>query len=122
MSCDPFIVQSELHHFLQAQSHCRRGFPQFTAVICRMQSVDLADEPCCRSAGRSCECRNRHAGCFSALASTGILRRRLPVAAKIALAMAGTIADVPLSPKPPGGSALLTMWTSIGGASFKRKI
>jgi len=39
-------------------------------------------------------------------ASTGIFRSRLPVAAKIALATAGTIAEVPLSPMPPGGSAL----------------
>ena len=37
------------------------------------------------------------------------LLRRIPVAAWIALAMAGTIADVPISPMPPGGSALLTM-------------
>jgi len=50
-----------------------------------------------------------HTGCFSALASTGILRRRFPVAAKIALAMAGTIPEVPVSPIPPGGSELLTM-------------
>ena len=45
---------------------------------------------------------------FNTAASIGILRRRLPVAAKIALAMAGTTADVPVSPIPPGGSALLT--------------
>jgi hypothetical protein len=50
-----------------------------------------------------------HAGCLSTLESTGILRRRFPVAAKIALPMAGTIADVPVSPIPPGGSELLTM-------------
>jgi hypothetical protein len=42
------------------------------------------------------------------LLSTGILLRRLPVAAKIALAMAGTIAEVPVSPIPPGGSALFS--------------
>lgn len=49
-----------------------------------------------------------HVGCFSAAASTGILRRRFPVAAKIAFAMAGTIPEVPVSPMPPGGSMLLT--------------
>jgi len=36
----------------------------------------------------------------------GILRSRLPVAAKIALATAGTMAEVPRSPIPPGGSEL----------------
>src|SRR5215468_6130339 len=39
-----------------------------------------------------------HPGCFNAVASTGILRRRLPIAAKIALATAGTMAEVPASP------------------------
>jgi hypothetical protein len=34
----------------------------------------------------------------------GILRSRLPVAAKIALATAGTMAEVPHSSIPPGGS------------------
>ena len=63
-----------------------------------------------------------HAGCFKALASTGNLRRRLPVAAKTALAIAGTMADVPVSPIPPGGSALGMIWTSIAGASFLRVI
>ena len=60
--------------------------------------------------------------CFNAAVSTGIFRKRFPVAAKIALAIAGTIADVPHSPIPPGGSALSTMWTSISGASFMRSI
>ena len=64
----------------------------------------------------------RHVGSFRAATSIGIFRKRLPVAAKIALAMAGTIADVPVSPIPPGGSALLTMWTSMAGASFMRSI
>ncbi len=41
------------------------------------------------------------------LVSTGILRKRFPVAAKIALPMAGTIADVPGSPMPPGRFATL---------------
>src|SRR5215831_10130681 len=48
-----------------------------------------------------------HPGCFNAVASTGIVRRRLPVAAKIALATAGTMAEVPASPIPPGGSKFL---------------
>ena len=63
-----------------------------------------------------------YAGCFSALASTGNLRRRFPVAAKIALVTAGTIAEVPASPIPPGGSELLMMWTSMAGASLMRSI
>jgi len=63
-----------------------------------------------------------HADCFNEALSIGILRRRLPVAAKMALAIAGTIADVPVSPIPPGGSELLTMWTSMTGASFMRSI
>ena len=48
----------------------------------------------------------RHADCFNAAVSTGSFRTRLPVAAKIALVTAGTIAEVPGSPMPPGGSEL----------------
>jgi hypothetical protein len=43
---------------------------------------------------------------LSLLASIGSLRRRTPVAAKIALATAGASADVPGSPMPPGASLL----------------
>jgi hypothetical protein len=53
--------------------------------------------------------RSDHVGCFSTLLSTGILRSRFPVAAKIAFATAGTMADVPASPIPPGASVLGTM-------------
>src|SRR4029450_3345137 len=49
-----------------------------------------------------------HAGFFNTAGSTGILRRRFPVAANIALAMAGTTADVPVSPTPPCGRLTLT--------------
>jgi hypothetical protein len=41
-----------------------------------------------------------HTGCFNAAVSTGSCRKRLPVAAKIALVTAGTIAEVPASPIP----------------------
>src|SRR5205807_4705489 len=51
----------------------------------------------------------RHTDCFNAAVSTGGFRSRLPVAAKIALVTAGTIAEVPASPIPPGGSVLFTM-------------
>ena len=34
----------------------------------------------------------------------------------------GTMAEVPASPIPPGGSELGTMWTSMAGASFMRSI
>jgi len=60
-------------------------------------------------------------GCFNAVVSIGSFRKRLPVAAKIALATAGAIAEVPASPIPPGGSALRTMWTSIAGVSLIRR-
>ena len=63
-----------------------------------------------------------HTGCFNAVVSTGSFRKRLPVAAKIALVTAGTMADVPGSPIPPGDSELWTMWTSMAGASFMRRI
>jgi hypothetical protein len=46
---------------------------------------------------------------LSTLGSGGILRSRFPVAAKIALLIAGKIADVPVSPIPTGGSLLWTM-------------
>jgi hypothetical protein len=60
------------------------------------------------------------AGRFNAAASSGSLRKRLRVAAKTALATAGTMADVPASPIPPGGSEFWTMWTSMAGASSMR--
>lgn len=63
-----------------------------------------------------------HAGCLSVAASTGIFRSLLPVAAKIAFAIAGTIAEVPGSPIPPGGSSLSTICTSMDGASSIRSI
>jgi hypothetical protein len=56
-----------------------------------------------------------HTGCLNAVVSIGSFRKRLPVAAKIALVTAGTIAEVPGSPIPPGGSELWTMWTSMRG-------
>jgi hypothetical protein len=63
-----------------------------------------------------------HTGCFNAAVSMGSFRKRLPVAAKIALVTAGTMAEVPHSPIPPGGSKLWTMWTSMAGASLMRRI
>src|SRR5712692_9570654 len=50
----------------------------------------------------------------------GSFRRRLPVAAKIALATAGAIAGVLASPIPPGASVLATMYVSISGISSMR--
>jgi hypothetical protein len=47
-----------------------------------------------------------HTGCFNAAVSIGSFRKRLPVAARIALVTAGTMAEVPGSPIPPGGSEL----------------
>jgi hypothetical protein len=61
-----------------------------------------------------------HDGSFNAAVSTGSFRKRFPVAAKIALVTAGTIAEVPASPIPPGGSVFWTMYTSTAGASFMR--
>jgi hypothetical protein len=61
-----------------------------------------------------------HAGCFKPAGSIGSFRSRLPVAAKIAFAIAGMIADVPGSPMPPGASLFLTICTSIAGASLIR--
>src|ERR1700730_12595035 len=63
-----------------------------------------------------------HTGCFNAAVSIGSFRKRLAVAAKIALVTAGMMAEVPASPIPPGDSGLWTMWTSIAGASFMRRI
>ena len=50
----------------------------------------------------------------------GSLRMRLPVAAKIALVIAGTIGEVPGSPLPVGAESLLTMLTLISGVSLIR--
>jgi hypothetical protein len=60
--------------------------------------------------------------CLSSVGSIGSFRNRLPVAANTALVTAGTMADVPVSPIPPGGSGLWRMWTSITGASSMRRI
>ena len=48
----------------------------------------------------------------------GSLRMRLPVAAKIALVMAGTIGELPGSPVPVGLSKLSTILTFISGLSL----
>ncbi len=47
----------------------------------------------------------------------GSLRRRTPVAAKIALVIAGTMGEVPGSPVPVGAASLSTMVTLISGVS-----
>ena len=52
----------------------------------------------------------------------GSLRMRFPVAAKIALVIAGTIGEVPGSPVPVGAESLLTMLTLISGISLIRAI
>jgi hypothetical protein len=75
-----------------------------------------APVPGLRAGSRWCSV---HTGCFNAVVSIGSFRSRLPVAAKITLVTAGTIAEVPDSPIPPG-SKLWTMWTSIAGASLMR--
>ena len=52
----------------------------------------------------------------------GILRRRLPLAAKMAFATAGPIKAVAGSPMPPGFSVLANNVMAIAGASFMRSI
>ena len=47
--------------------------------------------------------------------SIGSFRKHLPVAAKIALVIVGTMAEVPASPIPPGGSELWIMQPSMAG-------
>jgi hypothetical protein len=66
-----------------------------------------------------CEAPGGHAD-FKTAVSTGSLRRRLPVAAKIALVTAGAIVAVPGSPIRPGASVLSTRKTSMAGASLIR--
>src|SRR5262249_48021308 len=51
---------------------------------------------------------------------TGSLRRRLPLAAKIALATAGATGGTPGSPTPPIFSVLSTIATSMRGISCMR--
>jgi len=63
-----------------------------------------------------------HPGAFNNAESMGIFLSLTPVAAKIAFATAGTMQDVPVSPMPPGGSALFAIWTSICGISLMRSI
>jgi len=52
----------------------------------------------------------------------GSRRRRVPVAAKMALVIAGTIGEVPGSPVPVGAASLSTMLTLISGVSLMRAI
>ncbi len=47
---------------------------------------------------------------------------RFPVAAKIALHMAGATTGNPGSPMPVGSSLLITTWTSVIGVSLIRGI
>jgi len=100
---------------------------RYTLIVSK--SMELASMPgahstmrCSTVSVRSREKRSVHvhADCFNAVLSIGSLRTRLPVAAKTALATAGTTHEVPASPIPPGGSVLATMCTSTVGASFMR--
>src|SRR5271156_1774710 len=61
--------------------------------------------------------RTGYASCFL----IGRLRIRLPVAAKIALQIAGDIGGTPGSPTPAGGAELGTIWMCVStGASLMR--
>jgi len=52
--------------------------------------------------------------------SNGSLRRRLPVNAATALAIAGAMGGTPGSPRPVGGSSLGMKYTATDGASVIR--
>jgi hypothetical protein len=59
--------------------------------------------------------------CYANFFLIGKSRMRLPVAAKIALQIAGGIGGTPGSPTPAGGASLCTRWTRVSiGASFIR--
>ena len=62
----------------------------------------------------------RSSGQASGCALIGSDLRRLPVAAKMALQIAGATGGTPVSPMPPGGASLGMMWMSSSGISFKR--
>ena len=57
----------------------------------------------------------------SVCAAIGRLRRRLPVAAKIALQIAGATSGTAASPMPPGASSLGSRCTSSCGNSLLRR-
>ena len=62
-----------------------------------------------------------HHACLSNAGRIGIERIRTPVAAKIALEIAGATAIIGVSPAPTDGmSVLLTRWISIWGTSLNR--
>src|SRR6516225_2441123 len=77
-----------------------------TATCTKLQDILPPESP---DSQRRIPSRKPLQVCFSCAGSTGSLRSRLPVAAKIALVTAGTMQAVPASPIPPGGSALGTM-------------
>ena len=58
---------------------------------------------------------------FKEVSANGNDRSRLPVAAKMALEIAGATAGTPGSPTPVGDAPDSTMCTSIFGMSFIRK-
>src|SRR3546814_19073684 len=87
-----------------------------------MRISDCSSDVCSSDlrADRDLEDAPDHAGLrpASTSRSTGIRRNRIPVAAAIALAIAGGAAVVGGSPIPPGSSLLLTRWLSTRGASL----
>src|SRR5262245_38089015 len=117
---------------LEARPERVRGLRQHAGIGGKMTAAGAAGPApnCFRLADHlSLRCKaslfvtaSSHTGCFNTVVSTGRFRKRLPVAAKIALATAGTMAEVPASPIPPGGSELWTRWTSMAGASSMRSI
>ncbi len=77
------------------------------------------DQVTLKSSGLFCEDAAAYAPC-SDVAENGSDRSRFPVAAKMALEIAGATAGTPGSPTPVGASAEPTMCTSTFGMSLMR--
>ena len=117
-----WILQHALERKKAAAGHDRGPdlLVAIPAIDAAMRVKILASNSFIRSLHQTFSSASVHAGCFNPAGSIGSFRSRLPVAAKIAFAIAGMIADVPGSPMPPGASLFLTICTSITGASLMR--
>src|SRR5262249_49804808 len=85
------------------------------AALVRRSDLDHRNSP------SGLGCRGVSGASYAAGGRSGSFLSRLPVAANTAFAIAGAIAAVPGSPRPPGGSLLFTSRTSIAGASSIRR-
>jgi hypothetical protein len=110
---NPFSLVKSSH--LSPRCRSPRAIPSATCrewsrAPCRFRESRLTCHRCCPVSSLELA-PSADQPAFNCAGSIGSARMRLPVAAKIALQIAGAIAGTPGSPTPPGGAWLSTMWT-----------